>query len=179
MKQLEQAVLGGGCFWCLDAAYQQIEGVVEVEPGYAGGEWPNPTYERVCSGTTGHAEVVRVTFNPDVIDYSAILDIFWVIHNPTLINQQDYDKGTEYRSIILFANPWQEKAAVLSKAEVQKLWDEPVATEIVPLVQFWPAEPEHKDYFNKNPERAYCQIIINPKLEKLKQHFAKRLKSQL
>jgi peptide-methionine (S)-S-oxide reductase len=177
--QSEQAVLGGGCFWCLEAAYQQIEGVSEAEPGYAGGNWPNPTYDRVCSGTTGHAEVVRVSFNPAVISYSDILDIFWVIHNPTTLNSQDFDKGTEYRSIILYTDDHQKTLAQASKADIQKLWEEPVVTEIVPLEKFWPAEPEHKDYFKNNPERAYCQIIINPKLDKLKQHFAKRLKTQL
>lgn len=176
MNNPQQAVLGGGCFWCLEAAYQQVAGVTEVEPGYAGGQWPNPTYERVCSGTTGHAEVVRVTFDPAVIDYSGILEVFWIIHNPTTLNRQDYDSGTEYRSIILFSDELQRKTAQASRDQVQKLWSEPVVTEIAPLEKFWPAEPEHKDFFKMNPERAYCQIIINPKLAKLRQRFAERLK---
>lgn len=179
MNNFQQAVLGGGCFWCLEAAYQQIAGVSEVEPGYAGGHWPDPTYERVCSGTTGHAEVVRVTFDPAVIDFEAVLEIFWTIHDPTTPNRQGHDVGSEYRSMILYADENQRRQAEASKAQTQKLWPDPVVTEIVPLEKFWPAEAYHRNYFQTHPEQAYCQVVINPKLEKLRQRFAERLKPAL
>jgi peptide-methionine (S)-S-oxide reductase len=173
----EVATLGGGCFWCLDAAYRRVEGVTGVVSGYAGGEDPRPTYQRVCSGVTGHAEVVQVEFDPAVISYSDILDVFWAIHDPTTLNQQGHDVGTQYRSIILTHDDAQRQAAEESRAAVQSLWPRPVVTEIVPLEVFHPAEEYHQDYYARNPEQGYCQVVINPKLAKLRQRFAARLRA--
>jgi peptide-methionine (S)-S-oxide reductase len=173
----ELATLGGGCFWCLDAAYRRVEGVTGVVSGYAGGEDPRPTYQRVCSGVTGHAEVVQVEFDPAVISYRDILDVFWAIHDPTTLNQQGHDVGTQYRSIILTHDDAQRQAAEESRAAVQALWPKPVVTEIVPLEVFHPAEEYHQDYYARNPEQGYCQVVINPKLAKLRQRFAARLRA--
>jgi peptide-methionine (S)-S-oxide reductase len=173
----EVATLGGGCFWCLDAAYRRVEGVTGVVSGYAGGEDPRPTYQRVCSGVTGHAEVVQVEFDPAVISYRDILDVFWAIHDPTTLNQQGHDVGTQYRSIILTHDDAQRQAAEESRAAVQALWPKPVVTEIVPLEVFHPAEEYHQDYYARNPEQGYCQVVINPKLAKLRQRFAARLRA--
>jgi peptide-methionine (S)-S-oxide reductase len=173
----EVATLGGGCFWCLDAAYRRVEGVTGVVSGYAGGEDPRPTYQRVCSGVTGHAEVVQVEFDPAVISYRDILDVFWAIHDPTTLNQQGQDVGTQYRSIILTHDDAQRQAAEESRAAVQSLWPRPVVTEIVPLEVFHPAEEYHQDYYARNPEQGYCQVVINPKLAKLRQRFAARLRA--
>jgi peptide-methionine (S)-S-oxide reductase len=173
----EVATLGGGCFWCLDAAYRRVEGVTGVVSGYAGGEDPQPTYQRVCSGVTGHAEVVQVEFDPAVISYRDILDVFWAIHDPTTLNQQGHDVGTQYRSIILTHDDAQRQAAEESRAAVQSLWPKPVVTEIIPLEVFHPAEEYHQDYYARNPEQGYCQVVINPKLAKLRQRFAARLRA--
>jgi peptide-methionine (S)-S-oxide reductase len=173
----EVATLGGGCFWCLDAAYRRVEGVTGVVSGYAGGQDPNPTYQRVCSGRTGHAEVVQVEYDPDVISYADILDVLWAIHDPTTPNQQGHDVGTQYRSIILTHDDAQRVAAEASRDAVQSLWPQPVVTEIVPLEVFHPAEEYHQDYYARNPEQGYCQAVINPKLAKLRQRFAARLRA--
>lgn len=173
---METAVLGGGCFWCLEASFQLIEGVGRVVPGYAGGDYKNPSYMDVQSQQTGHAEVVKVTFDPKIISYSDILDIFWAIHDPTTPDRQGNDIGPEYRSIILYQNDEQKQQAEESMAKTQKLWDDPIVTQIKPLNHFYEAEPEHHDYYKKHPEQAYCQVVINPKLEKLRQKFAARLK---
>lgn len=174
---MQSIVLGGGCFWCLDAAYRRVKGVEQVVSGYAGGHWPNPTYERVVSGTTGHAEVVEVTFDPQVITLKTILDIYWTIHNPTTLNRQGNDVGTQYRSIILYNSPAQHAEIEKSIQEIAvPLWGENITTEIVPLEKFYPSEDYHQDYFNKNPEQGYCQVIINPKLQKLTNKFAQLLK---
>jgi peptide-methionine (S)-S-oxide reductase len=173
----EVATLGGGCFWCLDAAYRRVEGVAGVVSGYAGGQEPNPTYQRVCSGRTGHAEVVQVEFDPDVISYRDILDVLWAIHDPTTPNQQGHDVGTQYRSIILTHDDAQRVAAEASRDAVQSLWPRPVVTEIVPVEVFHPAEEYHQDYYTRNPEQGYCQAVINPKLAKLRQRFAARLRA--
>ena len=170
------ATLGGGCFWCLDAAYREIEGVVDVVSGYAGGRRPNPTYEQVCTGATGHAEVVQVTFDPDVISYREVLDIFWSIHDPTTPNRQGADVGTQYRSIILYHDDAQRADAEASRDGVRALWPNPVVTEIVALDAFYPAEDYHQDYFAHHPENAYCSVVINPKLEKLRKRHTDRLK---
>lgn len=174
--QTEQAVLGGGCFWCLEASYQLVKGVTKVVPGYAGGSTKDPSYMDVQSQSTGHAEVVQITFDVDVISYQDILDIFWAIHDPTTPNQQGNDIGEEYRSIILYANDQQKSTAESSKAETQKLWDKPIVTQIKPLQAFYEAEKEHHNYYQRHPERAYCQIVINPKLAKLQSKFATKLK---
>ncbi|HEY2704395.1 MAG TPA: peptide-methionine (S)-S-oxide reductase MsrA [Candidatus Dormibacteraeota bacterium] len=176
-ERREVATLGGGCFWCLDAAYRRVEGVTGVVSGYAGGQDPNPTYQRVCSGRTGHAEVVQVEYDPDVISYADILDVLWAIHDPTTPNQQGHDVGTQYRSIILTHDDAQRGAAEASRDAVQSLWPRPVVTEIVPLEVFHPAEEYHQDYYARNPEQGYCQAVINPKLAKLRQRFAARLRA--
>ncbi len=171
---VESIVLGGGCFWCLDAAYKLVKGVHAVTEGYAGGDQPNPTYEQVCSNTTGHAEVVQVSYDPTAISLEGILDIFWILHDPTTLNRQGYDVGTAYRSIILYNSEQQQAIAQKSKQAIAKLWEQPIVTEIVMLEQFYPAEDYQNDYEVNRPD--YCQIIINPKLQKLRQKFADRLK---
>jgi peptide-methionine (S)-S-oxide reductase len=171
---MEKIVLGGGCFWCLDASYKLIKGVLKVEQGYAGGTVPNPTYAQVCTGTTGHAEVVQITFKPSLIKLEDILDIFWTIHDPTTLNRQSYDVGTQYRSIILFDNEKQRPIIEISRAKAQKFWKEPIVTEIKPLEKFYSAEDYQNDYEASRPD--YCQIIINPKLTKLRQKFNNLLK---
>jgi peptide-methionine (S)-S-oxide reductase len=175
-ERTELATLGGGCFWCLDAAYREIEGVVGVVSGYAGGRRPDPTYEQVCTGVTGHAEVVQVEFDPGVISYADILDVLWSIHDPTTRDRQGADVGSQYRSIILYHDEAQRTAAQASRDAVQKLWPRPIVTEIVPLEAFYPAEDYHQDYYARNPGQGYCQAVINPKLSKLRQHHAAMLK---
>lgn len=172
----EVATLGGGCFWCLDAAYRQIEGVKGVVSGYTGGRVTNPTYGQVSAGTTGHAEAVQVEFAPSVITYADVLDIFWTIHDPTTLNRQGADVGTQYRSAIYYQDESQKAAAEASRDAVQELWSNPVVTEIVPLETFYPAEEYHQDYYAKNPNQGYCMVVINPKLKKLREHHAERLK---
>lgn len=176
--KLQSIVLGGGCFWCLEAAYQLVAGVTKVTSGYAGGHTAHPTYYQVASKKTGHAEVVRVEFEPEIIALEDVLDIFWIIHDPTTKDRQGYDVGPEYRSIILYANEQQKSAAEASLESAQAHWDNPIVTEVAPLDVFYEAEPEHQDYYKKNPGQGYCQVIINPKLAKLRQKFASRLKPQ-
>lgn len=163
---MQQAYFGGGCFWCIEAVFESLPGVAEVESGYAGGEHPRPTYDAVCSGTTGHAEVVRVAFDPQQISYEALLDHFWAVHDPTTLNRQGADVGTQYRSIILTVDSAQQSAAERSRASAQGQWQRPIVTEIVPLTAFHPAEPYHQDYYRRNPGAGYCQVVIRPKLEK-------------
>jgi len=164
----ESIVLGGGCFWCTDAAYKMLPGVAGVTAGYAGGSEANPTYEQVCDHATGHAEVTRVEFDPAKISLGQILDYFWKVHNPTQIGGQGNDQGPQYRSIILYADPEQEGVARDAVAEAQKRFPRPITTEIVPLARFWPAEDYHQDYFAKHPEAGYCAVVIRPKLAKLR-----------
>lgn len=171
-----QAVLGGGCFWCLEAAYQLIDGVTEVVPGYAGGHVKNPNYYQVGEGRTGHAEVVRINFDDSKLSFKDILEIFWTIHDPTTKDRQGNDVGPQYRSIILYEDEVQKNQAESSIKEVQKLWKDPIVTEIKALERFYEAEPEHHNYFKNHPEQAYCQVIINPKIEKLRTKFASRLR---
>lgn len=161
-------VLGGGCFWCLEAAYQMLRGVEGVQSGYAGGDTPHPSYEDVVRGNTGHAEVVEVDFDEAVVSLENIMNIFWTVHDPTSLNRQGADVGTQYRSVIFYADETQKQVAETSLKEAQKLWDEPIVTSIEPLNMFYPAEEYHKDYFKNHPEQAYCQIVINPKLAKLR-----------
>lgn len=171
-----KATLGGGCFWCTEASFQLIEGVTDVKPGYAGGQTDSPTYYDLQSTDTGHAEVVQLTFDEKVISYKDILDIFWTIHDPTTVDRQGNDIGPQYRSIILYHNETQDQEAIESIVEAQKLWKDLIVTEVKPFLVFYEAEPEHHDYFKKHPDQAYCQVVINPKLEKLQQKFASRLK---
>ncbi len=171
--QSDSIVLGGGCFWCLEAVYQRVKGVVSVTNGYTGGSEDNPSYESVSSGSTGHAEVVKVEFNPEIITTETLLQIFWAIHDPTSLNQQGADIGTQYRSAIFYKDDEQKKVAKLSlEKDGQPLWKKPIVTEITPLDVFWPAEDYHQDYFNNHPSQAYCLIVINPKVAKLKKKFA-------
>jgi peptide-methionine (S)-S-oxide reductase len=164
----DSIVLGGGCFWCLDAAYKRLPGVTRVTCGYAGGTVPNPTYDQVCTETTGHAEVVKVDYDPAKVSLARVLAYFWEVHNPTQVGGQGNDMGAQYRSIILYADSAQKAAAGESLAQAQKQLSSPITTEIVPLKQFWPAEDYHQDYFAKNPDRAYCAMVIRPKVDKLK-----------
>jgi len=172
----DSIVLGGGCFWCLEAVYQRVRGVNKVINGYSGGNHENPSYEAVCSGATNHAEVVKIEFDHDVISLETLLEIFWVIHNPTTLNQQGSDIGTQYRSVIFYQSEEQKQIAKQSlKEKGQPLWDDQIVTAVEPLSKFYPAEDYHQNYFNNHPEQAYCQIIINPKITKLKQKFSKLL----
>jgi peptide-methionine (S)-S-oxide reductase len=163
----EIATLGGGCFWCIEAVYQRIDGVKAVVSGYAGGDKADPDYEEVCSGATGHAEVVQIHYDPKVISYEEILDVFWKAHDPTTPNRQGADVGTQYRSIILCDGEAQGKAAERSKARAVAAFENPIVTEIVPLTDFYPAENYHQDYYRNNPHAGYCSFVIRPKLEKL------------
>jgi peptide-methionine (S)-S-oxide reductase len=161
-------VLGGGCFWCLDAAYKLLPGVTHVTSGYSGGTVDNPTYPQVCTEETGHAEVVKIDYDPSVTSLEKILDFFWHVHNPTQVGGQGNDMGSQYRSIILYASPAQKAAAEKSRAAEQKRYSDPITTEIVPLVKFWQAEDYHQDYFAKHPDEGYCSVVIRPKVDKLK-----------
>jgi peptide-methionine (S)-S-oxide reductase len=165
-SQLETAVFGGGCFWCLDAQFKLVPGVISVISGYAGGTAKNPTYEQVCSETTGHAEVVQVEFDPSVVSYEDLLRKFFHAHDPTTLNRQGPDVGTSYRSIILYKDANQKEIAQKVKAEAQKDWSDPIVTEIVPLQTFYKAEDYHQDYFAKNPEQGYCRLVVAPKMKK-------------
>jgi peptide-methionine (S)-S-oxide reductase len=163
----ETATIGGGCFWCAEAVFQRIPGVKSVVSGFAGGTVPNPTYEQVCTGTTGHAEVIQLTYDPAVLSYNKVLEIFWEAHDPTTLDRQGNDVGTQYRSIILYSNDEQKKAAEASKAGAAKHFKTPIVTEIVPLKAFYSAEAYHQDYYNSHTNQSYCQFIITPKLQKL------------
>jgi peptide-methionine (S)-S-oxide reductase len=173
-NHMETAVLGGGCFWCMEAVFQRIPGVRSVTSGYAGGHTTNPTYKQVCSGETGHAEVTRIEFDPSVISYEKLLDYFWDAHDPTTLNRQGADEGTQYRSIILYENEAQKVAAEKSLAAAQKKFHSRIVTQIVPLQHFYPAEAYHQDYYNENPNQPYCRVVIEPKVEKIE----KKLKSE-
>ena len=177
-SQTEITTLGGGCFWCLEAVYDQLEGVLDVVSGYAGGHIPNPDYRSVCNGTTGHAEVVQVAFDPGVISFKEILEVFFTIHDPTTLNRQGADVGTQYRSAIFYHSEAQKTAAedVVAEFEAQKIWDNPIVTEITPLEVFYPAEEYHQEYFQRNPYQGYCQVVIAPKVTKFRQKYAHRLK---
>jgi peptide-methionine (S)-S-oxide reductase len=163
----EKATIGGGCFWCVEAVFQMRDGVVSVVSGYAGGNTPDPTYKEVCSGTTGHAEVVQVEFDPAKVTYAELLDLFWSAHDPTTPNRQGADSGTQYRSIILFHNDDQKQVAEKSKQQAAAQFENPIVTEIVPLTKFYPAEDYHQDYFDNNKNAPYCAVVIKPKLKKL------------
>ena len=166
-------VLGGGCFWCLDAAYRSVKGVSDVVSGYTGGSVPNPDYRSVCQGTTGHAEVVAVTFDEETVPFDVILDIFFTIHDPTQLNRQGNDVGTQYRSAVFYADPDQLAAAQSAVERARKLWDGEIVTELVPLGEFWDAEEYHQNYFAKNPTQAYCLAVAVPKVQKVRANFAK------
>jgi len=178
MSKHEVATLAGGCFWCLEAAFQELRGVEGVQSGYAGGHVPRPSYEQVCTGSTGHAEVVQVTFDPDVITYADLLHVFFTIHDPTTLNQQGADVGTQYRSAIYYHTPEQKAAAerVIAELKAEQIWDDPVVTELKPLDAFYPAEQYHRDYFRRNPSQAYCRAVVAPKVAKVRKLYFDRLK---
>ncbi len=177
-SQTETATLAGGCFWCLEAVYDQLKGVQDVVSGYAGGRRPNPTYEQVCSGATGHAEVVQVRFDPSVVSFRELLEIFFTIHDPTTLNRQGGDVGTQYRSAIFYHSPEQKAIAeeVISDFSEQKLWNSPVVTEITALPEFYPAEGYHQEYFERNPNQGYCQAVVAPKVAKFRSKYFEKLK---
>ncbi|HUR58990.1 MAG TPA: peptide-methionine (S)-S-oxide reductase MsrA [Opitutaceae bacterium] len=167
----ESLVVGGGCFWCTEAAYELLPGVKSVVSGYAGGKEANPTYEQVCAHATGHAEVIRIEFEPAEVSLERLLDYFWHVHNPTQVDGQGADHGPQYRSIILYADAAQKAAAEKSRAAAAKVFRDPIATQIVPLEKFWPAEQYHQDYFRRNPNAGYCSYVIAPKIKKLEKEI--------
>jgi len=175
----EVATLGGGCFWCLEAVFVELNGVKRVESGYAGGAAPNPSYEAVCTGNTGHAEVVQVTFDPQVISFQEILQVFFTIHDPTTLNRQGADVGTQYRSAIFYQTPEQQRIAakVIQELNAAGLWQAPIVTEVVPLTAFYRAEDYHQEFFQRHPEQLYCQFVISPKVAKFRKEFLAKLKS--
>lgn len=177
---METATLGGGCFWCVEAIYQDVIGVHKVVSGYAGGTVENPTYEEVCSGTTGHAEVVQIAFDPTVISFEEILFIFWCTHDPTTLNRQGNDVGTQYRSVIYYHDEEQKKIAEQSMAETDAsdLWPDPIVTEIAPLPIFYEGEAYHQNYFVDNPYQPYCIFVINPKVQKFRKSFRNKLRGE-
>ncbi|RMG92425.1 MAG: peptide-methionine (S)-S-oxide reductase [Chloroflexi bacterium] len=175
-EQTEVATLGGGCFWCLEAIYQEIKGVKQVVSGYAGGSVPNPTYRQVCTGTTGHAEVVQVTFDPSIISYSELLEVFFRIHDPTTLNRQGADVGPQYRSVIFYHNETQREIAEEMKQKAQEWWPDPIVTEIAPLTAFYEAEAYHQNYFRDNPNQGYCRVVIDPKVRKFRAMYREKLK---
>lgn len=174
----ELITLGAGCFWCTEAVFQRLEGVENVVSGYAGGIIPNPTYKQICTGTTGHAEVIHVFFDPKKISLESLLEVFWATHDPTTLNRQGGDVGPQYRSSIFYHNESQKDLASKLKAELnsQQVYENPIVTEITPFSNFYPAENYHQDYFNLNGMQPYCQFVVRPKVEKLKKYFADRMK---
>ena len=177
-NQKEAATLGGGCFWCLEAVFTELRGVEKVESGYSGGMMTNPTYQQVCSGTTGHAEVVRVTFDPQVISFKEILEVFFTIHDPTTLNRQGADAGTQYRSAVFYHKPEQKTIAeqVIKEISAAGIWDTPIVTEVAPFKAFYPAEDYHQEYYKNNSAQPYCQVVIAPKVAKFRKQYLAKLK---
>jgi len=171
VRSTQRATFGGGCFWCIEAVFESLPGVRSVVSGYAGGRKPNPTYKEVCSGATGHAEVVQIEFDPSVVSYPELLRVFWEAHDPTTLNRQGPDVGTQYRSVIFYHDEAQRIAAAKSKAEMASRRGRVVVTELAPFTAFYPAEPYHQDYYRNNPQQPYCRMFIQPKLEKLRPRF--------
>jgi peptide-methionine (S)-S-oxide reductase len=178
-ERFETATFAGGCFWCVEAVFSRLRGVEKVVSGYTGGSVPNPTYREVCGGTTGHAEAVRIDFDPEKISFAELLDVFWRIHDPTTLNRQGSDIGTQYRSAIFYHDERQREIAERSKREAEEagLWSDPVVTEIVPVTHFYEAEGSHQDYYRLNPYQTYCRLVIDPKIRKLQKEFAEKLKA--
>ena len=178
-SNLQVATLGGGCFWCTEAAFDELKGVLKVDSGYSGGQVKNPSYSEVCSGDTGHAEVVQVTFDPNAISFKEILQIFFTIHDPTTLNRQGADEGTQYRSVILYHNPEQKSVAeeTIKELEAAKLWRNRIVTQVAPFEEFFKAEDYHQEYFRRNSRAPYCQAIIAPKIIKLREHYRAKLKN--
>lgn len=174
----EIATLAGGCFWCLEAVYDELRGVEDVVSGYSGGTVPNPSYEMVCTGTTGHAEVVQITFDSKLISFKQILQVFFTIHDPTTLNRQGPDVGAQYRSAIFYHSPEQKATAeqLIAELESSMVWDRPIVTKVTPFERFYPAETYHQEYFKRNPDQAYCRIVISPKIAKLRKRYLDELK---
>jgi peptide-methionine (S)-S-oxide reductase len=174
----EIATLAGGCFWCVEAVYDELNGIEEVVSGYAGGKVPNPSYEMVCTGITGHAEVVQITFDPKVISFKEILEVFFTIHDPTTLNRQGPDVGTQYRSAIFYHTSEQKRIAeqVIAELEAARIWDVPVVTELKPFEEFYPAEDYHQEYFKRNPSQPYCRVVIAPKVAEFRKRFLYKLR---
>lgn len=178
--RVETATLAGGCFWCLDGAYRDLRGVISVESGYAGGDLPNPTYEQVCTGNTGHAEVVRITYDPDEIRYRDLLEVFFSIHDPTTLNRQGADVGTQYRSAVFYHDEAQREAAdqIMAELTADGTFDDPIVTEVAALDIYYPGEAYHQDYYRNNPGQGYCQVVVAPKLAKFRAKYAAMLKDR-
>ena len=179
MKQFETVTLGGGCFWCVEAVFDDLKGVEDVVSGYMGGQSANPTYEDICTGRTGHAEVIEVKFDATVISFREILEVFFAVHNPTTLNRQGNDVGTQYRSAIFYHSPEQKQVAeqVIQSVGGGKVWDDPIVTEVVPAVKFYPAEEYHQEFFKRNPHQGYCMAVVSPKVSKFRKAFTSKLKS--
>jgi peptide-methionine (S)-S-oxide reductase len=178
VSQREVTTLAGGCFWCLEAAFSQLKGVERVESCYSGGLVPNPSYEAVCTGKTGHAEVVQISFDPQVISFSDLLHVFFTIHDPTTLNQQGGDVGTQYRSAVFYHSPAQkaEVERVIAELAAERVWDDPIVTEVKPLQEFYPAEEYHRDYYRRNPNQGYCRAVVAPKVAKVRKLYFDKLK---
>lgn len=178
-SKIQLATFGSGCFWCSEAIFERVKGVVSVVSGYSGGKKDNPTYEDVCSGKTGHAEVVQISFDPSIVSYDELLEIFWKTHDPTTLNRQGADIGTQYRSVIFYHDDEQMKKAENYKSELNKakVWKDPIVTEISPFKKFYPAEKYHQDYYEQNPNQGYCSFVITPKIEKFEKVFKNKLKT--
>jgi peptide-methionine (S)-S-oxide reductase len=178
MSQMEIATLAGGCFWCLEAVYLDMEGVTKVESGYMGGHVENPSYEQVCSGRTGHAEVTQITFDPSVTTFRELLEVFFTIHDPTTLNRQGNDVGTQYRSAIFYHSDEQRKVAedLIAELQSEKVWDDPIVTEVVPATEFYVAEAYHHDYYRQNSLQPYCLFVVRPKLQKFRTKFAGKMR---
>jgi len=177
-KELKKATLGGGCFWCTEAVYKELKGVVDVVPGYSGGNIKNPAYREVCTGRTGHAEVVQVTYDPEVVSYKEILEVFFMTHDPTTLNRQGNDVGTQYRSAVFYHDEYQKETAeeVIRHFEKENIYNQPIVTEVAPFETFYKAEDYHKDYFERNEDQPYCQFIVAPKVAKFKKIFKNKIK---
>jgi peptide-methionine (S)-S-oxide reductase len=178
---MELATFGGGCFWCTEAVFQRVKGVSKVVSGYSGGHVENPTYKQVCTGTTGHAEAIQISYDPNFIDYEDLLEIFWKTHDPTTLNRQGNDFGTQYRSVIFYHNDGQRRLAENYKKKLAEagIWDKPIVTEITPYKEFYEAEDYHQNYYNENASQPYCSFVIRPKVEKLEKVFRDKLKSKM
>ena len=178
-EKTDTAIFGAGCFWCVEAIFQRLKGVESIESGYTGGTVENPTYKQVCTGETGHAEVAKIIFNPDVISFNELLEVFWTTHDPTTLNQQGADIGTQYRSAVFYLNDEQKMQAEKSKSEIAtQIWDGTIVTEITPLKKYYKAEDYHQNYFNQNSDQSYCRFVINPKLEKFRKKFRDKIKDE-
>ena len=178
MTETRTATLAGGCFWCIEAAFEELAGVVDVTSGYAGGDVPDPSYEAVCSGTTGHAEAVQVEYDPDAVSYEDLLEVFFAVHDPTTRDRQGPDVGSQYRSAVFYHDDGQRELAEAYAESLAEAYDDPIVTEIEPLETFYEAEPHHQNYFEKNPSQAYCVVNVRPKVEKVRETFAEMTKTE-